>query len=207
MMDAFEWAGFNTPQTRWIAGGSGFVYLTAIEMMDGFSRGWGFSWGDQVANTLGAALVISQKIAWNEQKVLLKFSYAPSGLARYNPSLLGNTASTKLLKDYNAQTYWLSLNPFNFCNRKTKFSWLNLALGYGAYGMIGGHKNSFVVEDNGNVLKFERQRHVYLGLDVDFTRIKTRSKILKTVFTILNVVKVPSPCIDLSAKGLAFRFL
>lgn len=209
MMEAFDWAGYSKKQSLVWGGGVGFVYMTAIECMDGFSRGWGFSWGDQLSNVIGSAMAISQRIAWEEQRFHLKFSFAQSGLAKYNPSLLGKNYYSQILKDYNAQTYWLTVNPSMFMKERTRFpKWLNIAVGYGAYGMLGGHYNRIVpLDENGNVLKIDRERRFYLSLDVDLTRIKTRSRILKGIFSVVSMVKIPAPAIQLSGKGFRFHYL
>jgi hypothetical protein len=208
-MGAFNWAGFNKKQELFIGGTIGFAYMTVIECMDGFSNGWGFSYGDEIANVLGTSLAISQQAFWNEQRIQLKFSYAQSGLAKYNPDLLGGQFNTQILKDYNAQTYWLSVNPSSFIKKENKFpKWLNVAFGYSAYGMIGANENNFVVEDNnGNVLKFDRERRFYFSLDVDLTRIKTKSKVLKKVFSVINILKLPAPAIQFSINKTRFYYL
>lgn len=206
MMNAYDWAGFTKNKTMWIGGTMGFAYMTAIECMDGFSSGWGFSWGDMCANAFGSSLAISQQAFWREQRVLLKFSYNNSGFAQYNPTLLGENFSTQLLKDYNGQSYWLSINPSSFMPKETKFpKWLNVALGYNAIGMIGGFINNDVTDKNGNVLHFERQRNYYLSLDVDLSRIKTKSKVLKGIFSVFNLLKIPAPALELSGHSLKFR--
>ncbi len=208
MMEAFEWAGY--PKKKQLLGGTiGFGYMTAIEVMDGFSSGWGFSWGDELANGLGASTAMLQKACWNEQRIQLKFSYAQSGLAKYNPSLLGKTPYTQVLKDYNAQTLWLSINPSAFMRRGTRFpKWLSIAGGYSAYGMLGAFGNNFVVQNGqGQVLKIERERRFYLSLDVDLTRIRTRSKFLKGLFSVINILKFPAPALQFSNKGLRFYYL
>ncbi len=204
MMDAFDRVEFSRKQKLVFGGGIGFVYMTAIECLDGFSRGWGYSWGDQLADGLGTGLGIAQEAIWKEQRIQLKFSYAQSGLAKYNPSLLGKNNYTQILKDYNGQTYWLSINPSSFVKRANKFpKWLNVSVGYGAYGMLGGFSNEFVVEDNnGNVLKLERERRFYLSLDVDLRRIKTKSRLLKSLFSVVNILKFPAPALQFSKKGL-----
>jgi hypothetical protein len=209
MMNAFERVGYSKKKSLFIGGEIGLAYMTAIECMDGFSKGWGFSWGDEIANILGTSVAISQQAFWREQRFQLKFSYAKSGLAQYNPSLLGKSAYTQILKDYNAQTYWLSANISAFLKKENKFpKWLNLAFGYGAYGMLGGYTNNFVVQDeNGNVLKFDRVRRYYLSIDIDWTKIKTKSKFLKSVFSVLNMVKVPAPTLQFSENKIKFLYL
>lgn len=209
MMGAFNWAGFNKKQELFIGGTIGFAYMTAVECMDGFSKGWGFSYGDMIANALGASVAISQQAFWKEQRIQFKFSYAQSGLAKYNPDLLGKSLSTQLLKDYNSQTYWLSVNPSSFITKENKFpKWLNVAFGYSAYGMLGGYENNIVVQDaDGNVLKFDRERRYYFSLDVDLTRVKTKSKVLKKVFSIINILKFPAPAIQFSKNKTRFYYL
>jgi hypothetical protein len=209
MMGAFNWAGFNKKQELFIGGTIGFAYMTAVECMDGFSKGWGFSYGDMIANALGASAAISQQAFWKEQRIQFKFSYAQSGLAKYNPDLLGKSLSTQLLKDYNSQTYWLSVNPSSFIKKENKFpKWLSVAFGYSAYGMLGGYENNIVVQDaDGNVLKFDRERRYYFSLDVDLTRVKTKSKVLKKVFSVINILKFPAPAIQFSKNKTRFYYL
>ncbi len=208
MMEAMNWAGYSTKKQLIIGGLSGFTYMTVIELMDGFSDGWGFSWGDVSANALGSGFAIGQKILWKEQRIQIKFSYYNSKYAKYNPKLLGESATTQFLKDYNGQIYWLSINPSSFMKKENKFpKWLNLAFGYGANGMIGARDNSILTKDeNGNSIYFNRYRQSYFSLDVDLTRIKTKSKILKSVFSCLNSIKIPFPNLELSERKLKFNY-
>lgn len=205
MMEGFNWAGYTKKQQLLYGGSIGLVYLTAIECMDGFSNGWGFSWGDEAANAIGSGLAVSQGAFFNEQRIQLKLSYVESGLAQFNPKLLGDSPISRVLKDYNGQTYWLSVNPTSFIKKSNKFpKWLNVAFGYSAYGMTNASANTEVRDENGNVYFFNRERRFYLSLDVDLTRIKTKSKFLKSVFSVFNMVKFPAPALQYSNKG--FRF-
>ncbi len=208
-MAAFKWAGFGEKQQLMIGGTIGVGYMTAIELMDGYSKGWGFSWTDELMNVLGASAAISQEAFWGEQRIQAKFSYAQSGLAGYNPSLLGKNPYTQVIKDYNGQTIWLSVNPSSFMKKNKKFPrWLSFAVGYGAYGMLGAESNNFVVQDpEGNVLKFERARRWYLSLDVDLTRIRTKSKLLKGIFSVVNILKFPAPALQYSGSQFRFYYL
>ena len=114
------------------------------------------------------------------------------------------------MKDYNGQTYWLSVNPASFMSKETKFpKWLNLAFGYGANGMTGGESNPLYVDSNSNVIEFKRYRQYYLSLDIDLTRIKTKSKFLKTVFYTIGFIKIPAPSVEFSngkVKGSLIGF-
>ena len=206
MMDAMNWAGYSKKKQLIIGGLSGFTYMAAIELMDGFSDGWGFSWGDICVNALGSGFAIGQKALWNEQRIQIKFSYYNSQYARYNPKLLGESAYSQFLKDYNGQIYWISINPSSFIKAENKFpKWLNVAFGYGANGMIGANDNSILTE-NANQIYFNRYRQGYFSLDVDLTRIKTKSKILKSVFSCLNIIKIPFPNLEFSESKLKFNY-
>lgn len=205
MMQGFDWAGFSKTKKLIFAGTSGFIYMTAIECMDGFSEGWGFSWGDMMANTLGSGLAISQEVFFKEQRIQLKLSYNESGLAEYNPGLLGDSFMSRILKDYNGQTYWLSINPSSFIKKENKFpKWLNVAFGYSGYGMTNAIDNTVVIDANGNSHYFSRERRYYFSLDLDLTRIKTKYKFLKSVFSFINIVKLPFPAIQYSKRGFKF---
>ena len=208
MMNAMEWAGYSKKNQLLIGGLSGFAYMSAIEVMDGYSDGWGFSWGDMGVNALGSGLAIGQKALWNEQRIQLKFSFYQSKYAKYNTGLLGESFATQILKDYNGQIYWLSVNPSSFMKKETKFpKWLNVAFGYGADGMLGARYNNIVIEDeSGNVTSFNRYRQGYFSLDVDLTRIKTKSRFLKSVFSCLNMVKIPFPNLELGEGKFKFNY-
>ena len=137
---SLKWAGVNENKSIWIGGLTGFIYLTGIEVLDGFSTEWGFSWGDQTANLVGSALFIGQQLAWDDQRIVPKFSYSHSQYAKFRPSLLGETGNERILKDYNGQTYWLSVNVASFLSEETSFpKWINFALGYGGDAMLTGH--------------------------------------------------------------------
>ncbi len=208
MMNAMDWAGYSKKNQLLIGGLSGFAYMSAIEVMDGYSEGWGFSWGDMGANALGSGLAIGQKALWNEQRIQLKFSFYQSNYAKYRPNLLGESFTSQILKDYNGQIYWLSINPSSFMKQESKFpKWLNIAVGYGANGMIGARDNNFLIlEADGTIRKFNRYRQGYLSLDVDFNRIKTKSRFLKSIFSCINIVKIPFPNLEVSEGKLKFNY-
>lgn len=206
MIDAFKWAGYKKKQ-QIIGGTLGFGYMTLIEIMDGFSKGWGFSWGDMASNGLGTAISVSQYAVWNEQRFNLKFSFWPSQIAKFNPALLGDNVHTQLLKDYNAQTYWLSVSPFTFIHSDKKLpKWLAFSFGYGAHNMVGAKDNSILSSEDAHKVA-PRYRQYFLSLDVDFSKIKTKSKILKSVFNAVNCVKIPFPAIEFQNGKTNFHYM
>lgn len=202
--DMLRWSGVSHKKSIWYGGSIGFVYLTSIEMLDAYSSQWGFSWGDMFANALGSGIYMSQAAFWKEQRISMRYSFHTSEYAEYRSELLGNTSSEQMLKDYNGQTYWLSANVYSFLPSESKFpKWLNIAVGYGANGMLGGFNNPISVE--GEPLPYyNRYRQYYLALDVDWTRIPTRSKFLKSFFNVISFLKFPMPTIEFSEKGTQF---
>jgi len=205
MMGAMRSSGFTKKQSIFIGGSVGFAYMTAIEVMDGFSAGWGFSWGDMCANFGGSALAISQQYFWDEQRISLKYSFHQTSYPQYRPSELGSTLIEQTIKDYNGQTYWLSVNIASFLKKESKFpKWINVAFGYGAEGMISGNNNYVIVKADGSIIGNKRYRQCYLSLDVDFTKIKTKSHFLKGVFSVVNCFKIPFPSIEFSNSSVKF---
>lgn len=191
-----RWPGVDKKKSVWYGGTLGFAYLTIVEIMDGFSAEWGASAGDLTANTLGSALFIGQQLAWDEQRISLKWSYHETKYARYRPDVLGSNFPGRMLKDYNGQSFWLSLNVRSFLPDKSGFpKWLNVALGYGAEGMLGGTANPSAVD--GVVLPaFNRTRRYFLSFDLALNRIETSSKILKTLLDFVGVFKIPFPAVE-----------
>lgn len=205
-----KWSGVKRKKAIWYGGMLGTVYQSTIEILDGYSSEWGFSIGDFAANTVGSLLCVGQELAWDEQRVVLKYSFQQSEFAKYRPQLLGKNLTENLLKDYNGQTYWLSANISSFLKEDTAFpKWLNIAVGYGANGMTGGEFNPPYIDANGKQIYFERYRQYYLSFDVDLTRIKTKSKFLKTVFYSIGYLKIPAPALEFnknSVKGSLLGF-
>ncbi len=205
---ALRWSGVREKHAVWVGGSMGLILLTTVEMFDGFSAEWGFSMADMLANVAGTGLFIGQQLGWKEQRFLLKFSYHPTEYAQYRPDVLGSTTIERALKDYNGQTYWLSGNISAFLRNESKFpKWLNVALGYGAKGMTGGSENATEYEGE-TIPEFQRTSQYFLTLDVDLTRIPTRSKFLKGVFTLLGFIKIPLPTLEYNAENnFVFHYL
>ena len=210
-LNLMQWSGVERKRAIFYGGLLGSVYQTTIEILDGFSSQWGFSVGDFAANTLGSAAIVGQELAWDEQRIVLKFSFTQSQYAKYRPEMLGKNYMENLLKDYNGQTYWASLNVSSFMGKETKFpKWLNVAFGYGADGMTGAFSNpSYSPAGSGSLYSFtfERYRQFYFSLDADLTRIKTKSKFLKALFTAFGFIKIPAPSLEFNKHGLRFNTL
>ncbi|ABG59228.1 DUF2279 domain-containing protein [Cytophaga hutchinsonii] len=195
--DVLSWTGTKRKRAIWYGTATGFVFQSTIEVFDGFSSEWGFSLGDMTANTLGCATLLTQYLAWNELRIIPKFSYHHTSYSSVSPDLLGDTPIQQLLKDYNGQTYWLSFNIRKLTQQDFFWpKWLCASVGYGADAMVRGN----ISESNSE--GYYPYRQVYLSLDIDFQSIRTRSKFLKTVFYTVNLIKVPMPTLEFNKHGL-----
>ncbi len=197
-----NWSGVSKKDQLVYGGTLGFTFLTAVEVLDGFSDEWGFSWGDMAANAAGTGLFIGQELLWDEQRITMKYSFHRTQYASQRPDKLGNGLAEEFLKDYNGQTYWLSFNIHSFFKPSKIPTWINVAFGYGAEGMLTGSYETV----NDMFQNQNRVRQFYVSLDVDLTRIKTNSHILKTVFDIFNTIKIPFPAMEFNEEnGIRFH--
>ncbi len=201
-MEVLDWTGVRKKDQLLYGATLGFTFLTAVEVLDGFSKEWGFSWGDFAANALGTGLLVGQELLWNEQRVTLKYSFHQTNYARQRPNVLGGSFLEQTLKDYNGQTYWFSINPWSF-HKEGKFpKWLNIALGYGADGMLYGENLT------SNPLPQNPFRQFYLSFDIDLVKIPTKSRFLKSLFSVINFIKIPAPTLEFRTKGgVKFHYL
>lgn len=223
-----QWSGVRPTRAVGLAVGVSTVLQSTVEVMDGFSSEWGFSWSDVAMNALGAGGFAGQELLWGEQRVNVKMSSwrvdhstAPllpvsesgtaTSLAERAAELYGTTPWQRFIKDYNAQTLWLTANPDLLLGRdEPRLPWLNLAFGYSVDNVYGAQGNTW--RANGQRYRpgdlAPRQREYVLSLDIDFERIPTRSPALKTLLHLVNHFKVPAPAIVLRGQeGLQARWL
>jgi len=202
--ELLQWSGASQKEQLIYGAGIGFTFLTAVEVFDGFSQEWGFSWGDMIANASGTGLYIGQELLWNEQRIIPKFSFHQTKFAAQRPETLGSSFQEQILKDYNGQTYWLSFNLHAFTKSDFFPKWLNVAIGHSANGMLYGNTS----EANLNGYNQKANRQFLLSLDVDLTKIETNSHFLKTLFSVFNTIKVPAPALQLDDfNGLRGYFI
>jgi hypothetical protein len=194
--DFATYSGFTEKQTNWYAFGSSMVFLSAIECMDGFSDGWGFSVSDYTANLVGTSYSFLKRNSRNRHWPTLKYSWKPGALSKARPELLGYSIPERMLKNYNEQTYWLSFPLKLFFSKSPR--WLCVAAGYTANGMLGARANSWtstsgVVYDNTNI---ERYSALKLSLDIDLLALPLKKKWQRKLLGIVRWIKIPAPGIE-----------
>lgn len=197
----YEWAGIKHADI--IASLVAFTYLSNIELMDGYSSGWGFSWGDFIANASGIGIFYFNQSVLHHL-LIPKFSFYPTQYASLNPSLLGKNFSEQILKDYNGQVYWLSVSPFY--GWKKNLEWLCLSFGYGIDGCIGARSNTYIRNNQYYDYSYiKRQQQFYLSIDIDVSKIKMRKQWLKKLLNNINWIKIPAPALEWKGNNLYFR--
>lgn len=205
---SFRWAGLDNNKAAMWGTISGNLFLSTIEILDGFSEQWGASWSDLAANAIGSLSFYAQQVAWQEQRISWKYSYSQTGVEKYRPDLLGANLAENLIKDYNGLTFWLSFNINSFPPENSIIpEWLNIAVGYSGMGMLGSTSNPEY--HNGVLLPaYNRYRQFYLAPDIDLSRIPIRSNSLHQVLSVLNFLKFPAPALEYNAeRGFVFHWV
>ena len=180
-------------------------FMLGIEVLDGFSTEWGFSNYDLISNFIGTGLFYVQEKKFNAQFLKLKFSSHLSPYATYRPTLLGNSFSERILKDYNGQTYWITLDFNTRIQEKFKIlKSINLALGYSIDGFTGARYNPNLNCAECNNLK--RQSQYIISFDLDLTEIETKNKFLKLFFNTFSIIKFPAPAFLIQSES-QFKWL
>lgn len=154
-----RWTGLRPRAAAWAGFAGGQLIQTSLEVFDGFSSQWGFSWSDVAFNLLGSGMFLTQQLCWGDQRVVMKMSawpvrYAsdriypvvPAGssewttLERRADELYGTSPVSLFLKNYNTLVVWASVNPRSFGRNDQGWwpAWLNIAAGMGANNLYAG---------------------------------------------------------------------
>lgn len=202
--DLMRWSGVKKNDAIIIGSATALGSLTIIELLDGFSSQWGFSKSDMLANLVGTAIFAAQQKWWDQQRITMKFSAHLSPYAQYHRGELGNNIASRILKDYNGQSYWLSVNLRSFLPAGSSVPpWAAVSFGYGAGGMIGGHSNPATLKGV-PIPHFERTRRFMIAPDADLFRLRSIAPVDAATY-ITRPFKWPAPTLEMNSKG-KFRF-
>ncbi len=174
-----RWAGYSEAQASWLSAGSALTVLTAMEVWDGHFKSWGFSPGDFAADVIGALLPVARRHIGFMQHIDYKMSY----------NFLAHKAPDSGVHDYDHMTFWLTANPSGFFNSLNGISFLkyfNIAAGFGITADLP-HK-----------------QELYLALDYNLKKIKTKNSYLRHLIAILDRFHLPAPAVRFSPDITAF---
>ena len=151
------------------------------------------------------------------------YPVAPAGnqqwttLQQRADELYGTGPVSLFLKNYNTLVVWASVNPRAFWRQAPGWlpRWLNLAAGMGADNLFAGYGYQWQADKacTGpdclryavDPLEYPRTRQFFLSFDVDLTRLRVRSRFLRTLFGAVNILKFPAPALEYTCGG-RFRF-
>lgn len=172
----FQWSGIDEKNSLFYGGIVALTFQTFTEIRDGFSKGYGFSWGDFSANLLGAAYPSLQKQYPNLEPFNLKVSF-------YASEKFKNGAYSNIMDDYESTYHWLSVdvNPLLPKTISKYFpDFVNFAIGHSVNNLDGF--------GDGN-------HELYLSLDWDFESLSEKDNFLKSILRILDYYHFPAPAI------------
>ena len=195
MNQSYRWSGLSKNKSMILSASISFGYLSAIEIMDGYSPNWGFSWSDMGANLMGTSLFLFQEKYFLKQIFQPKFSFHPTPYSEIRPEVLGQNLAESILKDYNGQSYWISFSPGHL-GISAWPKWLMLSLGHSIDGRLKGNSSQY--------MGYSSNREFLFSLDIDLTEFKVKSKVLASLFTIINSIKLPFPTLIYSEEKLNF---
>ncbi len=203
--ELYKWTGMDHKKAVLLGSGFSFGFKSTFTVLNGFNSKVGFSWTDILANGLGAGTYAFQQLAWKEERILFKASYHPTSFASIRPSELGYTTGERILKDYNGQTYWMSINPSSFLKDSRLPKWLLFSVGYSITEKLD-HAANIYLDPNSNVI-YHAQRQFFLSLDVDFSKLPIKNYWIKKVVGQFNYLKIPFPAINITGGKLGGNWL
>ena len=193
-------AGVSANKSSLYGSLSGFLLMVPIEWFDGYSSAYGASSGDLIANFLGSGLFYVNNRFNKMIPLNFKYSFIQGDLAPLRPEVLGKTYTEQLLKNYNAQAYWITLGLKEIIPLQNFPDWLHLGVGYGGEGMI------YARDDVNTANGYSMYRQFYLGLDIDLSHIKSKSAIVNSLLYVFNTIHIPAPAIEFSQKKIKYNW-
>jgi hypothetical protein len=183
----FQWSGVEEEESYYYAASLALLYQTYIEIRDGYSEQYGFSWGDYSANIFGAAYPVLQYHYDLLNNFNFKISFYPSTRFR-------NNSHGSIIDDYESTYHWLSINVKNLLSSSASEyypAFINLAVGHSV-----------------KQLDSQGTHELYIALDWNFEALPGDIWLLKFLKTLVNFYHFPSPAVRIYPKiawfGLKF---
>ena len=199
--ELFRWSGVSDRTAALTGGAIALLFQSTLEVFDGHSEGWGFSGGDMAANAAGVALFVGQQVGLDQQPLSLRYGFSSSIYPQYRPELLGRRRFAQMLKDYNGQQYWLSVNLATVLPVGPSFPrWLNLDLGYSGSGMTGGSANPPLYGADGRPLVFRRVRQFYLAPGLDLVHLVPVASTGHLLLGATQFIRLPTPTLEFNPR-------
>lgn len=174
----FQWSGIKKRDALFYGGLVAFTFQTFTEIRDGFSKGYGFSWGDCTANLLGVTYPSLQ----NRYSFLRPFDFK---ISLYPSEKYKSGEYTHILDDYQSTYHWLSIDVNELLPKSAQEifpDFINVAIGHSVNNIdgLGG----------GN-------HELYISLDWDFEALPGNGEFWSIVKQWLNLYHLPAPAVKI----------
>ena len=202
--EAFITSGFGWEISNVLGSLMGLGYMSYIEVLDGYSKGFGFSPTDYYFDILGSGFFLAQYYFPILQNFNPKFMYV-------NPKWLGEkdrSPHESFIDNYSAQTFWMSVNIQNlFGGIVAKYipEWLELSIGYAAYSLcyppLGNCDNSLSEPVSNDAWG---NRKIIISLDYNLVKLLPDGPpFWNWLKQSLKLFKLPAPALEI---GKATKF-
>lgn len=188
----------------------GLAYTGYVEILDGYSVGFGFSPSDFYADLAGAGFFVAQHYIPYLQNFSPKFMYVkPSWHGEIN-----RVEAESFIDDYSSQAFFMSINVYNMLPEKWKkywVPWLELSVGYAVYSLCT--PNELCTNCNPKVSEPVSRsawgnRKIIISLDYNLAKILPDGPPWwNWLRQSLNMFKLPSPSIEIGTHKTQFRLL
>ncbi|MGC8748262.1 MAG: DUF2279 domain-containing protein [Candidatus Kapaibacteriota bacterium] len=192
-------SGFSYNWAVGIGGLLGLGYTTYVEILDGFSKDWGFSPSDFYADVGGAVFFYLYSYIPFFQNFTPKFMYFPPRWF----NAYSRKPSTMFIDDYSAHTFWLSINIHNLLPKEWKNyfpRWLDLSVGVAVRNLCDPLNPANNCNPNVSEPVFPYvwgNRKLIFALDYDLVKLlPDGSSFWNWLKQSLNYFKLPSPAIE-----------
>jgi len=160
--DLYENFGYSKQEAAKYGTISSLGLLTLVEVADGFTNDHGFSWEDQLANTVGAYMgYLRQRCPRFKESVDFRMEWKPS------PGFRDRVRDGKFdpFTDYSGQKYLLAFKPGGMLRSDNKFlRMVELQAGYYTRGF----------QEESEPYFDEKSRHVFVGVGLNVTELVRR---------------------------------
>jgi len=174
----FRWTGIDSIRSIWYSSSFAFAYEVFVEIRDGFSKQWGFSWGDFTADFLGASYPVMQSKIPALRNFNFQISFYPSKRFREG-------SNSAIFDDYESTYDWLNINVYNLLPeqiRKYYPAFINFAIGHSVEKL----------DDNGG-----GNHRFYVGLDWDFEALPLNGWFWDLLKHNFNYYHFPAPAVQI----------
>jgi hypothetical protein len=200
-------SGLSWDMSVIIGSSLGLAYTSYVEILDGFSQGFGFSPSDFYADLAGAGFFLAQHYVPVLQNFSPKFMYVrPAWIGERN-----RAEAETFIDDYSSQVFWMSINVHNLLPTDFKKywpTWLELSVGYAVYSLCAGSEVKCYPQSEYISKDVWGNRKVIISLDYNLVKMLPDGGSFWNWFKqSLNHVKLPAPAIEIGKNSTRFSLL